>query len=329
MNKADLPEQLVAWVEQGIITSEQASMIAAFEAGQSVAAPPAETSPTRRIPLVVEALGYLGGVLVLGALVALLVPSWDILGRGTLAVIAGLVSLSLLVAGWVFAATAGAQSRRLGHFLLFLGVVVGGVFFGVVNDIIAYEHGPVRGTLLVTGGALVLSLVTWLTHRTVLQLIAVTLSLAGVIASMCDLWLGASRWLVAGLLYVVLGVLHILAAELDRLKPKAAAWDLGALAIIAGLQVVTFDDWRHHGWLLFLSCVLSAGLLALGLWRNRGVGLAVGAVGLVVFIPETLYWVFRDSMGVSAALLVAGVLLVGMSVFLITIRPRMLARRDG
>ena len=264
MNDGKLTEQLGAWVAQGFITLKQAGIIAVFEAGldrvrgpeeiaqsppttQSPAGAAVETSPTdasvtkeppaQKIPLAVEILGYIGGVLVLAALIALMAPARHSVGPGLMALVSGVVTVALLVAGWVLAAKEVAQLRRLGHFLMFMGVVVSGFFFAMITDVVTYRPDYDKYSLLVTGGVFVLSLVTWISHKTSLQLIAVTLSLAGLIGSFCWMWFDSSRWMVAGLAYVVLGALYILAAESGRLAPKVTAWDLGAVAIVAGLQI--------------------------------------------------------------------------------------------
>ncbi|MDH5371716.1 MAG: hypothetical protein OEX97_02090, partial [Acidimicrobiia bacterium] len=58
-----LSEQLSRWTNAGFITEEQAGQIRSFETARAA-------SEERRVPLIVEALGYLGGAL---AVIAVLI----------------------------------------------------------------------------------------------------------------------------------------------------------------------------------------------------------------------------------------------------------------
>src|SRR3989304_1563167 len=64
----DLGGRLLRWVDASLITSEQAEAIRAFE---EVPAEP------RRVPLIAEALGYLGAALALAAGIVALGDSWQ------------------------------------------------------------------------------------------------------------------------------------------------------------------------------------------------------------------------------------------------------------
>ena len=80
------PDAVAAWVAEGIITQEQADRIRAREGG------PVRTGPTGRstlMPLVVEALGYLGGAIVVVATMLIAGRYWEDLSEAQAAAAMG------------------------------------------------------------------------------------------------------------------------------------------------------------------------------------------------------------------------------------------------
>ncbi|HCW51330.1 MAG TPA: hypothetical protein DGR79_04585 [Clostridiales bacterium] len=113
------------------------------------------------------------------------------------------------------------------------------------------------------------------------------------------------------------------------LTPRTAAWAVGSLALLAAPQILAAHTWRSGGGYLILGCVISVVLMAVALWRGRGAPLGFGAAGIVIFVPQALYSLFENAIGVPIALLFAGVLLVAMSALVIRVRPRLQAGPDG
>ncbi len=94
------------------------TMDANLETGHAGVGPP---SPERRIPLAAEILGYVGGALALGAVVALLTAYWVQIGFfGREAIALGLM-LAGLLGGYAIARSDTPAANRLSQFLLFIG----------------------------------------------------------------------------------------------------------------------------------------------------------------------------------------------------------------
>jgi uncharacterized membrane protein len=107
---ANVPALVDHWVAEGIITQEQAERIRSEQARISSLGNVPSAIPARRDrgPLVTEALGYLGGVLILVAAGLLTAQFWQDMPLGVrLAVVAG-AAAALLAAG------AAAVPERLG-----------------------------------------------------------------------------------------------------------------------------------------------------------------------------------------------------------------------
>ena len=78
---SDLDELLGRWVAEGWIEAGQAARIRAGEAARAQAAVPAPAESPRRAPLVVEALGYLGGLVAIVAGVVAVGQLWSSITR--------------------------------------------------------------------------------------------------------------------------------------------------------------------------------------------------------------------------------------------------------
>jgi len=94
----ELPALLEDWVSQQIITADQAARIMARgpAAGTRVVEAPA---PPRQASLAVEALGYLGGVIILVSTVLITAQYWGDLETAARLALVGVAALGLLGAG--------------------------------------------------------------------------------------------------------------------------------------------------------------------------------------------------------------------------------------
>lgn len=335
-------ELLDSWVAAGLISPEQAEAIWSWETsparsrvpiaantsspGQTPTHPQAPPPDGRRVSLVAEVLGYVGGSLALGALFALTAQYWNsFAARLTLS---GAATVLCLAGGWWLSSLTAPQVRRLGYFLLFLGTAAIGLFVGLTAD--NWSVGDETPLVAGTGAALVCGLAAWWVRRTVLQLIGLTLALAAFIPAAALLFSESSKeWGFAGFGYIALGALWCILGQTGLLKPREAAWVMGSLALISGPQILALgiNDLNGGGdAYLLLGGAVSLVLLGAGVWLGRGTPLGFGAAGIVIFTPQFLYASFEDTIGAPITLLIAGLLLVAMSAVVITLRSR---RRGG
>ena len=313
-----LERSLRAWQEAGLIGPQQADDIRTFEraAGAPVGAP-APARPARRIPVVAEALGYLGGLLGVIGLVLLLTNYWPDMSAPA--------RLALAATGAVVLTTAGLRVPHRGEMALerlrwfvWLGAtacsgLAGGVFVADVVD-------TTKGTTIVLGGAVLVllhSAVLWRQlERPVQQatcLVAALVTTGTLAATLLDVSAaGLVLWAVAAMM-LASGIMH-----LTTFSPITVFVGSAGAAVGAGMTV---DGSRGAGMLFLL---LTAGyLLALAASArpveygpDRVALTVVGAMATVQSLPQTIAWFAAD------AAITTGLVVVATGVVLLAIADR-------
>jgi hypothetical protein len=304
---ADLADRLRRWVGSGLITSDQAERILAAE--QPVERPAAPS----RAPLVAEALGYVGGVLVLVGAVTVTDRYWSQIGAG------GRLGIAFGAAALLLATGAGVPARRadVGRRLRGVCWLVSAVLFGTGLALLGDEVLDLRGesgTLLAAAGTAAYSAVLWWRHRGVLQqaalLAALTVAAASAVVHLPngdDPVMGVAMWGV-GAAWSVLGWGHVIAA-------RNAAYALGGATVVLGAQFTV-----EVGWGAVLAVGSVAALVAAGAWLRELVPLGVGAVGTLITVPAVLGQYFPDTLTVPLALVGSGALLVAAAAYTARLR---------
>ena len=121
----DLASSLRAWVTAGLIDEDQAKAILSHEA---------EPSDERRVPLIAEVLGYLGGSLALIAAFILAGEFWPDLESWARLLLVGAGTAAFLAAGWFIKDTENDAILRLSSFSWALGTVGVAFFFGLLAE---------------------------------------------------------------------------------------------------------------------------------------------------------------------------------------------------
>lgn len=299
-----LREQLDRWVAHGLITPEQAGRIFAEEQAE----PEGNLGPSRPVSLVTEALGYVGGVLILVAAVPIAGRYWSDLGLG------GRLSMAFGAAAVLFLAGAGL-AKRLGSvgarlravcWLLSAATFAAGmVLLGA--EVLDLPHES--ASLLAAGGTAVYAGVLWRRHRGVLQQAAVVGALAVTAASAAahlpggdETLIGIAVWGV-GVTWLLLGWGRVVAA-------RYTAFVLGGAAAVVGPQLTL-----HVGWGAGFAIGSAVALVTAGVWLRDLVLLGVGSVATLVTVPRVLDLYFPDTLTASLVLLGAGVVLLAAAVF--------------
>jgi len=177
----DVSAAIERWLADAIITAEQATRMRADlpEPAPPTGAhggPPAPTPRTSRAALVTEALGYLGGVIILVALSLVVGTVWDELSVGVRPTIVGVAALLLLVAGALIPSRLGATGTRLRSVLWFASSVAMAALLGLGASDWTEQANKGVVTLAAFGTALY-SAVLWWAHRHPLQHVVVFVSL--------------------------------------------------------------------------------------------------------------------------------------------------------
>lgn len=304
----DIPALLDRWVRQGLITPEQANRIAmAEQVGRPVPVP--TPAPPRKGNLVVEALGYLGGLLAVVAALVLVGMYWEDLSTAARLAMPAAAALVLLAAGAFVGA--GATERetpgRLRAVLWVLAVVATGAFLGILGHD-ALDWNADDTALLIGGGTAVVAGTLYLRNRGVLQHIA----LFGALATTAGALGARADWdepTILGLCVWVLAIAWFALGETGRLGPERTARYVGALgAVIAG-QLMTGSAAGNVLALLTVAALFTLGVVldSLGL-------LGIAAYAVLQTVPATVDYFFRDEVAVPIALLATGSLLVALAV---------------
>jgi hypothetical protein len=305
----ELDRMLARWKASGIITASQAEKIRGLET--SVEAKP-------RVPLIAEALGYLGTALVLSAALALAAQLWSELHVAARIALLLAVTALLLLAGWFIRNSGEPAFRRLASFL-WLAAVAGAGFLAAVVSTDALDIDT--GYSLAIGITMTpLASALWLKRSTAPQLVAVFAGLAFLIAGISDVLGGDEAF---GILLWGVGVLALVLARVDAISPERTAHALSSIAVLAGAQwaaVEIFSD--TQGWALALGLASALALQGLSVpWRSL-VLLAFGSAGVLLFLPQIVDEYVGSAIGGTAALLVVGVALLGVALVVFRLRDR-------
>lgn len=324
----ELARRLGDWTAAGLIGSEQAEAILDHErsaAAARVAVPSEPERAPRRVPLVAEALGYLGGILAIVGVVLLIARYWPDLADGVRLGIAAGGAVLAIGAGVAVPGDGEAALVRLRWFLWLVGTASAGVVGGVVShDILGFDTSREDGRVAL-GVALaitVVSVVLWAGRERPVQQVTMTVGAAVALGTFVDDvahtgWAGLAVWAL-GAVFVIIGVATAVASP--------AVWStVGAAVLIVGAGMSS-DRWTGEGLLLALGSALGCivlGSLTAGLRgpvdstvhrstadRLRSAGptglVVVGALAMLQVVPMAVGH-FADRAGIATgAVLWAG-----------------------
>jgi hypothetical protein len=299
-----LNDDLKRWVAAGLIQEATAHEIASYES---------KRTGTSRIGRGTEAVAYLGTTLVLIALVVIAAEFWDRLmpwGRLTLSLV---VTLVLLAVGLVLGRAEEPAISRAQIFAWFLAVTSTALAANVaVGELAGADSTDTLFWVSLT--ALAVSAALWWWRQSVLQMVAMGVASGVTVVALLSLVSGAPDW-AFGVSLAALGIAWLLMTWGGLLTPVRTSYVLASVGILA----IGFPDPGRLPWpLLGLAACLT--LMAASVRLGENVLLGMGVAGLFLYVPVTVFEVFGDSLGVPVALLIAGLVLLG--VVIISVRLR-------
>jgi Predicted membrane protein (DUF2157) len=320
----ELREQLARWTAAGLIDAAQASRIEEAEAAragtgdaaQGPAPPAAAAGARRRLPLAVEALGYLGAVIAIAAGIVAVQQYWPHIPASAELAFAGAAAVLLLAAGAVVKTGGEPAFTRLRSALWLLGTASAASFaallagrFGHMSD----ADTALLGSLAWTACAIPL----WWRERSAL----LHLSMFGGLVALAES--GIARFVTDpplwefGLVLWVMSAVWGAAAWRKYITPETAGLAASGAGVLAGASLAMDTA---AGVVLALATV--AGLLAAGVILRRVLLLALGAAGVIWVVPHAVSRYLAGSAAAPFAVAMAGLVLAAIAVWLARTRTR-------
>lgn len=298
-----LEQELSRWVALGLITDEQAARIRAVERGESAAVPPGEPGPS----LVGEALGYVGGALVVVASLLLVGRFWDDLGQGVRLALVGSAAALLVGVGLAVPAVPGTPGARLRSAVWALSTGAWTGFLALLLfDVLGWEDERAAFTMLSLGSAQ--AAVLWWVARAPVQQAVLFVGLCaaaawGVVLVTPD----DSQWGgLAGVAVVAVSAAWIWLGTVGRLGPRELTEVLAAAGAVVGAVVTqASEDWGR-----VVAVLVVAGVIGLAVRLNRLPLLGVATLGLFLVVPNAVDAWFPGDVAAPLTLLVSGAALV-------------------
>ncbi|WP_432479277.1 hypothetical protein [Nocardioides sp. GXQ0305] len=305
------------WRADGVITADQAE--AMLRADHRLLVRVRSEAPSTA--LAIEALGYLGGVIVVVAALLLSGLYWADLPTGTRLAIAGTGAVALLVGGSLVPQRLGGAASRL-RSVLWVGATGAAAGFLVVlgDETLSLREEGVA--LLASSGAAALAIVLWWVHPHLLQQIAMMVALA--LTAVALISEASNVEALPGLGIWGVGACWALLGWRGALRPPRVAMALGAAALVIGAATTMAYD-------LGVGFALASAVLVVlvSVLLSDLVLLAVGAVAVLLVLPEAVDRWFPGALAAPLALLVIGLLLVVTAVWTSRRRRDRTTRRAG
>lgn len=303
----DIHELLERWQHEGLLDATEVTRIEAAEAARRTTPRP---TAHRTASFIGEALGYVGGALILAALGVLIGRSWADLVFGTQLALTGGGAVVLLVAGFFVSDRMGAPGRRL---RAVLWAVSTGLAFGTWMLISGKEgfDWDARAMVFFSAalGTAQAALLWWQSRHVVMHLVTFA-TLAALVGSL-SAYVTGEHAAVTGLSVALFGAVWVLLAAVDVVRPPLPAFIAGSIVAVMAAQATTDRTWGA-----VFVLVMAAAVIAFAVWRRSLPVLAVGTYGVLTGVPAAADRLFPGSLGVALGLLVAGVVLVASALWI-------------
>ncbi|MEX2100541.1 MAG: hypothetical protein WEB19_03925, partial [Acidimicrobiia bacterium] len=251
--RSAVDELLARWTAAGLLTADHAAALSRYETG---AGPTAPAEPARavtvfspeggaprasRIPVVAEALGYLGGILAVTGLVLVVARYWPDMATVVRLALSGAGVVALFAAGQFVRPDRDPALERLRGFAWVASSACAALFAGVAAADVFDAEAPETITVAAAAAVVAESGLLWRGRRLPFQQLtlfgAVAVLVGSVVALAADAGpVGIAVWVTGGVL-VVIGI--------RRLAPMPLIGDMvGGLSMAVGamLTVVAWDE---------------------------------------------------------------------------------------
>lgn len=317
-----LHDLLGRWVADGLIDEGQASQIEAAESSRCAVAVPGQAvaglppGPGQRRGLVVEALGYFGGALAIVAGFMAVSQLWPTIPTGAELAFAGGGAVLLLGAGAAIRTVENGSLRRLRSVLWLMSTASLAAFTAVLAAQV-WDLRAISTAVTMAAAATLYSAALWWGNRAPLQQLAVFASMAVLVGtSIFQTWPGLRGW-GPGLGIWGLSALWGIAAHRGYLASRDAGYLAAVIGVLVGAQLTMQIPAGHVLALATVAAILTAGVML-----RRVLLLVLGAIGVIMTVPQTAARYLPDNVGAPLAIFVTGLILLGVAVQLARTRKR-------
>jgi hypothetical protein len=264
-------------------------------------------SGRRASPLVVEAVGYLGGALAVAAGFAAVRPVWPDIPLAAQLACAATAAAALGVGGALMPTGGDAAFVRLRSVLWVMSTACLGAFTGVLVAGV-WDFGVASAVPLAAGAATGYAVLLWLRTPAALQQLAMFAAAAVTAGAGIARADPAVRAWGPGLGVWALSALWAAAAHRGYLGPPDPGYIAAGIGLLAGAQMAMQIAAGH-----VLAIATVAALLTAGVALRRVSLLAAGAIGVIQVVPQTAARYLPSSAAAPLAVVVAGLALLAVA----------------
>lgn len=319
-----LREQLAGWVAQGLIDAGQAARIGAAAEPRTAAPSPAPVpgaeggrarpdpgTGSRRLPLAVEALGYLGAVFAVVAGFIAVGRLWPAIPAGAELAFAGVAAGVLLLAGAVLPTDGHPEFGRLRSALWLTSTASLAAFAGLLTGPQFANLGPASRPLVTEAVVTAYAVLLWWRYRAALQHLAAFAGIAALIGTaIAQAWPGRTPW-GPGLGLWMLSLLWGIAAHRGYLGRPDVGYVAAAAGLLVGAQL-TMELAAGQA----LGTVTVAGLLAAGVALRKVLLVGFGAVAAIEILPQVASRYLPSGAAAPAAVFAVGLVMLAAALWL-------------
>jgi hypothetical protein len=290
-------EHAEAWVEHGLMTTEQLEAIRAFEHVPEYASVGDESTTTSRFSLVAELAVYLGSVIALMSGAMIVGQTWESLTTAARAGIGVAVAALGFVAGErLVRLDDAARTRRLASFMWLIGT--GGVALATATVADRAQFDEPAWTVVIVGvPVLAIGAALWRNLDRPLQVLTTAVG-AGLVIGGTGALLSTPAWLGGVIVWSIAFAVGVLAIT-QRLRPELYVLGVASIAAMIGaLMLIDVSELVGTS----IATATAAGIVAVALARRLT---PILVIGVLAFLQSLQGLLLTTLNGAVAALVVA------------------------
>lgn len=314
LDQQGLHDELERWRGVGLIDTATEEAIERFEAKQEHPSAGAIAEPARRIPVIAEAIAYLGAALAAAALMTVAIDQWETWSDWTRVAVVGVGAVAAFGIGLLTGGSEEPAIERLSVVMWAIATAGTGFTTGLfASEVLGWRDADAvtlaGAAAFAVGGGL------YLIRRHGLQQLAMFGGLVAMTMSYFTDWAGRRGQVAGGTALFVLGAAWFLLGLFDIVTPGRMARIVGAIAAVTSVQVI-YDGTAGWEWAMLVGAILAMAVVGMSIPLEQPELTFIGAIWTFQYL---LIWVnesFAGTLGVPIALAVAGAIALGASLVL-------------